>query len=384
MAGHAPLGQGPVHGSGSMAAEEEERFEASFHYKGRKAKAVESSYRMRLLCGRGNEQLADGIGKVLRTPLTDLQLGQFANGESSVKVKENIRGDDIFIIQSTCTSPDVDINTSIMELLLLAHTLRLSSAKRITAIVPYFAYSRQDRKTKPRVPLSACLMAQMYKSVGIDRVITVDLHCGQVQGFFHQTPVDNLSVHLEWANYIERRIMEKEGLTDLPNQITIVSPDAGGMERAMQVADLVQAQNIVTILKRRAKANEIERMEMIGDVKGQVCVIIDDICDTGGTLCHACDLLKERGAKAVYACITHGLFTHPCVPRMNACDALSEIVTTDSIPHPNVKETCPKVHEITLAPLLAEAIERTHTENSMTGIFCFTQKGRAKSPSHKA
>eukprot|EP01064_Diplonema_japonicum_P015309 TRINITY_DN23026_c0_g1_i1.p1 TRINITY_DN23026_c0_g1~~TRINITY_DN23026_c0_g1_i1.p1 ORF type:complete len:378 (+),score=101.00 TRINITY_DN23026_c0_g1_i1:54-1187(+) len=350
--------------------EDELRFKETHYYQKRKSKAVETTYRLRVLSGRANQALAEDIGKILRQQLTPCKVNQFANGEVAIKVEQNVRGDDVFIIQPTCSNADgVDINTSMMELLLLVHTLRLASAKRITAIVPYFAYARQDRKTKPRVPISASCIAQLLMGMGVDRVITTDLHCGQIQGFFHNTPVDNLPVHAEWARYIQKRVVDLEGIKDCSEELTIVSPDAGGVERAMLVADKVHAKAVVTILKRRVEANKIERMEMVGDVKGQVVVIIDDICDTGGTLCKACNLLLEKGAKAVYACITHGILTHPCTDRVNECEALKELAITDSMPLDQHREKCPKLYPITIAPLLAEAIERTHTENSISAIF---------------
>eukprot|EP01063_Lacrimia_lanifica_P011793 TRINITY_DN1848_c0_g2_i1.p2 TRINITY_DN1848_c0_g2~~TRINITY_DN1848_c0_g2_i1.p2 ORF type:complete len:433 (+),score=175.31 TRINITY_DN1848_c0_g2_i1:81-1301(+) len=351
--------------------EDEKRFRETHFYTRRKCKAVETTYRLRVVSGRANRSLAGDICKVLRQSETPCKLTQFANGEVGIKVEQNVRGDDLFVVQPVCKSVDgIDINTSMMELLLMVHTLRLASAKRITAIVPYFAYARQDRKTKPRVPISAACVSQMLQCMGVDRIITVDLHCGQIQGFFHNTPVDNLAVHHEWGRYIRKKVVEKEGVKDIASEVTIVSPDAGGVERAMQVADSIGAKAVVTILKRRAEANKIERMEMIGDVSGQVCVIIDDICDTGGTLCKACDLLKEHGARAVYACITHGILTHPCVDRINACDSLCEFVTTDSIPQSEeTHQKCPKLKVVNIAPLLAEAIERTHTENSLSSIF---------------
>eukprot|EP00754_Rhynchopus_humris_P029618 Rhum_TRINITY_DN15226_c2_g1::Rhum_TRINITY_DN15226_c2_g1_i1::g.145566::m.145566/K00948/PRPS, prsA; ribose-phosphate pyrophosphokinase len=205
--------------------------------------------------------------------------------------------------------------------------------------------------------------------MGVDRVITVDLHCGQIQGFFYNTPVDNLPVTAEWARYVQKHIFEDQGVTNPTEEVTIISPDAGGVERAMQLADTVGAKAVVTILKRRVEANKIERMEMVGDVAGQVCVIVDDICDTGGTLCKAASMLKEKGAKAVYACITHGILTNPCVSRLNECDALQALIITNSLPAEVAKEQCPKLKQINIAPMLAEAIERTHTENSLSAIF---------------
>eukprot|EP01065_Artemidia_motanka_P050514 TRINITY_DN8661_c3_g1_i1.p1 TRINITY_DN8661_c3_g1~~TRINITY_DN8661_c3_g1_i1.p1 ORF type:complete len:377 (+),score=115.97 TRINITY_DN8661_c3_g1_i1:71-1201(+) len=366
----AAEGNLPAPSSPTLTKEDEARFAETAHYAKRKSKAVETTYRLRIVCGRANRGLAEDICKAMRHPLTPVKCGSFANGECSIKVEQNVRGDDVFIIQPVCSSDEVDINTAQVELLLLIHTLRLASVKRITAIVPYFAYARQDRKTKPRVPISASCVAQMLMAMGVDRVMTVDLHCGQIQGFFHNTPVDNLPMTTEWTHCVLKRICEKEGVTDPSQQLCIVSPDAGGVERAMQVADRVRAKSVVTILKRRVEANKVDKMEMVGDVNGLVCVIVDDICDTGGTLCKACGLLKEHGARSVYACITHGILTDPCIDRLMECSALSELHTTDSIQKSKTDlERCPKLRVVSLAPLLAEAIERTHIEQSLSYIF---------------
>lgn len=353
----------------TITKEDEARFAETAHYSKRKSKAVETTFRLRIVSGRGNQALAEDICKAMRHPLTPVRCASFANGECNIKIEQNVRGDDVFIIQPVCTSDQIDINSAQVELLLLVHTLRLASVKRVTAIVPYFAYARQDRKTKPRVPISASCVAQMLMAMGVDRVVTVDLHCGQIQGFFHNTPVDNLPMAAEWAHTVVKRIGAKEGVQDPSEELCIVSPDAGGVERAIAVADRVQAKAVVTILKRRVEANKVDKMEMVGDVKGLVCVIIDDICDTGGTLCKACNLLMENGARAVYACITHGILTDPCNQRITDCEALKELITTDSMPKAKEILENPKIRIVSLAPLLAEAIERTHIEQSLSHIF---------------
>lgn len=353
----------------TITKEDEARFAETAHYSKRKSKAVETTFRLRIVSGRGNQALAEDICKAMRHPLTPVRCASFANGECNIKIEQNVRGDDVFIIQTVCTSDIIDLNSAQVELLLLIHTLKLASVKRVTAIVPYFAYARQDRKTKPRVPISASCVAQMMMAMGVDRVMTVDLHCGQIQGFFHNTPVDNLPMAAEWAHSVVKRIGAKEGVQDPSEELCIVSPDAGGVERAMQVADRVQAKAVVTILKRRVEANKVDKMEMVGDVKGLVCIIIDDICDTGGTLCKACNLLMENGARAVYACITHGILTDPCNQRITDCEALRELITTDSMPKAKDVLENPKIRIVSLAPLLAEAIERTHIEQSLSHIF---------------
>jgi len=291
----------------------------------------------------------------------------FANGDISIKVKENVRGDDCFVIQPTTGTSEIDVNTALMELLLMIHTLRLSSAKRITAIIPYFAYSRQDRKTTSRVPISASATAQLIQSMGVDRVVTLDLHCGQIQGFFRNMPVDNLQMFPEFQNYIRKCEWFK------PEETVVVSPDAGGVERANVLADCIGASHIVTILKRRVKANEVDSMQTVGNVKGFVCVIVDDMVDTGGTLCKACDLLKEMGAKKVVACASHGILTDPACDRINKCDALDELVVSDSIPQEEATAKSGKLTVLSIAPLVAETIERIHKENSVSELF----KGKA-------
>jgi len=315
-------------------------------------------YRVRIIGGNGNPQLSQDIAEWLGTSLESADIKRFSDGEINIHIHENVRGADVFIIQPM--SPP-HVNDNLMELLLLIHTLRLSSAKRVTAIVPYYGYGRQDRKVKPRVPISASAVAQLMEAMCPNRVVTVDLHCGQIQGFFHKTPVDNLFAENEIILHLRNHKFPKD-------QLVIVSPDAGGVGRATRVADKVRARNVVTILKRRLEANKVDSMQVVGDVTGTICVIVDDMIDTGGTLCKAAELLKSNGATQVYAIATHGIFSDPALERiMSSC--LEEVCVTDSLPQAENLERCPKLKVITLAPLFAEAIRRLHREESLSGLF---------------
>jgi len=315
------------------------------------------TYNIRILSGNANRKLASQIAETLGVELEPCLLETFADGELNICIENNVRGADVFIIQPTCTP----VNNNLMELLLLIHTLKLSSAKRITAVVPYFGYARQDRKTKPRVPISASAVAQLIEKMGPNRVVTVDLHCGQIQGFFHQIPVDNLFAEGEFTNYLKKK--------NLPLSSTvIVSPDAGGVVRAKRVADKLGASSVVTILKRRAAANQIEQMQIVGDVSGSICVIVDDMIDTAGTLCAAANLLRENGAAKVFACATHGLFSGTAMDRLNA-SVLEEICVTDSIPQDKNVEKCNRLIVLSLVPLLSKTIVHLHEEKSLTLLF---------------
>jgi len=260
---------------------------------------AKEGYRIRIIAGRGNTVLADSIAKWLGVQLEKSEIKSFNDGEISIHINDNVRGADVFVVQPMCPP---NVNDNIMELLLLIHTLRLSSAKRVTAICPYYGYGRQDRKVKPRVPISASAVAQLLEAMCPSRVVTVDLHCGQIQGFFHKTPVDNLFAENEMLHHLK-------SLNFPLDKLVIVSPDAGGVLRANRVADKMKAKNVVTILKRRLTAGVVDSMQLVGDVSGSIAVIVDDMIDTGGTLCKAASLLKEHGAVQVYALATHGIFS---------------------------------------------------------------------------
>lgn len=322
-------------------------------------------YGLKIITGNSNPGLAEAISKRLDVPITKADVGRFANGEIKIMIRENIRGDDVFIIQSTCNSPGVDsINTSVMELLLLIHTCKLASCRRVTAVIPHYAYARQDRKTEARVPISASAVAQLIMSMGVDRVLTVDLHCGQIQGFFHNVPVDNLYALPVFVEFFKGQHPDYD-----PAKLAIVSPDAGGVARARLVADKLQAAQVVTILKRRVEANKVDSMQIVGDVNGLDCWIVDDMTDTSGTLVSAVKLLKEHGARTVSAFATHGVLTDPACERLTKCDELDSLIVSDTIPQTSTVPRCPKLKVISVAPLVAGAIRRIHEERSLSTLF---------------
>ena len=328
---------------------------------------VETTYKVRLIHGNSNPDLARSVARVLNMEICPAEVGAFKNGETSIKIMENVRGDDCYVIQPTTGNETTEINTALMELLLLIHTLRLSSAKRITAIVPYYAYSRQDRKSQSRVPISASAVAQLMQSMGVDRVVTLDLHCGQIQGFFRNMPCDNLQMSEEFVNYL------KDQPWFDPTKTAVVSPDAGGVERATNVADRLGAKQVVTILKRRKEAGKVESMQTVGDVDGFDCIIVDDMVDTAGTLIKACSTLRSLGAKRVVACATHGILTDPATERINASDDLDELIVSDSIPQRARQKNIPKLTVLSIASLLAQAVVRSHNEESISSLFAKKQ-----------
>jgi len=299
----------------------------------------------------------------LKVPLASCEVGTFSDGETKIQVEHNIRGTDCYVIQPTCHNYEnsTTVNDNVMELLLLLHTLKLSSARRITAVVPYYGYARQDRKTRPRVPISASAVAQLIEAMGPHRVVTVDLHCGQIQGFFHNTPVDNLWAEGEFVDMLKKKVEFKD-------QVVVVSPDAGGVMRARRVADTLGAEGVATILKRRAQANVIESMQIVGSVEGKYCILVDDIIDTAGTLVKAAQLLADSGAKEVIACATHGVFSGNAIEKING-SVLKEVYVTDSIPQERNAKLCDKLKVLSIAPLLARAIYRLHEEKSLSILF---------------
>ncbi|ELR21006.1 phosphoribosylpyrophosphate synthetase [Acanthamoeba castellanii str. Neff] len=306
---------------------------------GRHADDETSGYVVRVLMGNANPKLGRDIAEALGERLSDCEIAKFADGEINMQIKENIRGADVY-------------------------TIKLSSAKRITAVIPYYGYGRQDRKTRPRVPISASAVAQLIEAMGADRVVTVDLHCGQIQGFFHHTPVDNLFAESEFIDTLRSKYPD-------PSDVVIVSPDAGGVMRARRMADTLHVENVATILKRRGKANVVDSMQIVGSVAGKRCVIVDDIIDTAGTLCKAAELLKDNGATDVIACATHGVFSDCAMDRLNA-SCLSAVYVSDSIPQEHNKQRCDRLHVLSIAPLLARAIRRVHDEKSLSVLFPHT------------
>jgi ribose-phosphate pyrophosphokinase len=309
---------------------------------------------MKILAGNSNRPLTEAIAAYLGVPLTKAQVRRFADMEIFVEILENVRGQDAFVIQST----SAPTNDHLMEALIMIDALRRASARRITAVMPYFGYARQDRKPGPRTPISAKLVANLITRAGADRVLTVDLHAGQIQGFF-DIPTDNLFA----APVLVRDIQSS---LDLSN-VMVVSPDVGGVVRARALAKRINAP-LSIVDKRRERAGESEVMNIIGDVKGKNCILVDDIVDSGGTLCNAADALLAAGAKDVRAYITHGVLSGGAVARISA-SRLKELVITDSILPTEAVRVAENIRVISIAPLIGEAIARTAKEESVSSLF---------------
>lgn len=310
--------------------------------------------KMKVFTGTSNPELAREICDTLSVPLGIANVKTFSDGEIMVEIGENVRGCDVYIIQSTCKPS----NNNLMEMLVMTDALKRASAACITAVVPYFGYARQDRKVAPRTPITSKLIADLFAVSGIDRVVTMDLHAGQIQGFFN-VPVD----HLYAAPVILADIMER--FQD--QRLVVVSPDAGGTERARAFAKRLDA-GLAIIDKRRSGPNVSEVMHIIGDVKGQTCLIVDDMIDTAGTLCQAALALKEQGASQVYASATHAVLSGPALDRINA-SCLEEVVVTNTIPLDDKVKQCPRLRVLSVAELLAEAIRRIHGDESVSSLF---------------
>lgn len=310
---------------------------------------------MKIFAGNGTPDLAEKIANQLFTKLGDATVGRFSDGEIQIQINENVRGGDIFIIQSTCAPT----NDNLMELIVMIDAMKRASAGRITAVIPYFGYARQDRRLRSaRVPITAKVVADLLSSVGVDRVLTVDLHAEQIQGFF-DIPVDNC---------FGSPILVKDMLNHNFENPVVVSPDIGGVVRARAIAKLLDDRDIAIIDKRRPRPNVSEVMHLIGDVENRDCIIVDDMIDTGGTLCKASDALKARGAKRVFAYATHPVLSGLACKNI-AESSIDEIIVTDSIPlSEEIKETG-KVRVLTLAPMLAEAIRRISNEESISAMF---------------
>ncbi len=306
-----------------------------------------------VLTGNSNRELAESICGILGIKLGSGEVKRFSDGETSVDIHESIRGKDIFIVQST-SSP---VNEHLMELLVMIDATRRASAKRITVVMPYFGYARQDRKASPRMPITAKLVANLLTVAGADRVLTLDLHAGQIQGFF-DIPVDNLYAKPVMLNYIRDKFI---------NHLCIVSPDAGGVERARAYAKPLKAE-LAIIDKKRERANESNVMHIIGDVKGKACLIVDDIVDTAGTLANGALALMDAGATRIVACCSHAVLSGPAISRITS-SPIEEIVVTDTIPIKADAKMCQKITVLSVAPLLAEAIKRIYTESSVSELF---------------
>jgi ribose-phosphate pyrophosphokinase len=310
---------------------------------------------MKIVACNSNLPLAQAVADNLGLPLTAASVRRFADMEIFVEIQENIRGEDVFVIQST----SYPANDHLMELLISLDALRRASARRVTAVIPYFGYARQDRKSSPRSPISAKLVANLITQAGADRVLTMDLHAGQIQGFF-DIPVDNLYA----APLFGRDIQERWAGRD----IMVVSPDVGGVLRARQIATRLHT-DLAIIDKRRPRAGVSEVMNVIGEVEGRDCILVDDICDSGSTLCNAAAALMENGAKSVGAWITHGVFSGNAVARIEASH-IESMTVTDSIAATEAVQRSKNVRQLPIAPLIAEAMRRISEESSVSSLFC--------------
>ena len=307
-----------------------------------------------IFAGNSNPDLAEKVSKYLFKKLGSAKVNRFSDGEIQIEIKENVRSKDVFVIQSTCNP----VNDNLMELLLMIDAMRRSSASRITAVVPYYGYARQDKKVAPRVPISAKLVADLLTNAGANRVITMDLHAGQIQGFFN-IPVDNLYAAPVLIEHIRQNFNEAD--------LVVVSPDAGGVERARAFAKRLDA-GLAIVDKRRDKPNEAKAMAVIGNVADKIAIILDDMVDTAGTLTEASNAISEKGAKEVHACCAHAVLSGPAVGRIEA-SALKTLVTTDTIPLSDEAARCDKIKVMSIAPLVGEAIIRSHRGDSVTTLF---------------
>ena len=309
---------------------------------------------LKIFTGNSNKSLVQAICDSMHLPLGKAKVNTFSDGEIQVEIQENVRGADVYVIQSTC-SPT---NNNLMELLIMVDALKRASAARIDAVIPYFGYARQDRKAAPRTPITAKLVAELISASGAQRVLTMDLHAGQIQGFFN-IPVDHI--------YALPVLLEELAALSVNKELVVVSPDAGGAERARVYAKRLKAEFAI-IDKRRSSPNVSEVMNVIGDVKGKICILVDDMIDTAGTLCKAAEALKNEGAADVYGCATHAVLSGPALDRINE-SVLKQVIVTNSIPVEDKLKICPKLKCLSVAPLLGEAIDRIHNNQSVSSLF---------------
>ena len=308
---------------------------------------------MKLIAGNSNIPLAQAVADYLQLTLTGANIRRFSDQEIHVEVQENVRGEDVFLLQST----SAPANEHLMEVMIMLDALKRASARRVTVVMPYFGYARQDRKPGPRTPITAKLVANLLTTAGANRVLTLDLHAGQIQGFF-DIPVDHLYARPVIVDDIKKHFDANR---------MVVSPDVGGVVRARSLAGKIGA-DLAIVDKRRERANQSEVMNIIGDVAGRDCILYDDIVDTAGTLCNAADALLQKGAKSVSAYITHGVLSGPAVERISG-SALQSLVVTDTIAQPESVRKCSKIRQVSIAPLLAEGIRRISEESSVSSLF---------------
>jgi len=308
---------------------------------------------LKIFSGNANLALAHEISSYLGQKLGEATVSCFSDGEIRVKIDENVRGADVFVVQSCCQP----VNDSLMELLIIIDALKRSSANRITAVIPYFGYARQDRKDQPRVPITAKLVADLITTAGTDRVLTMDLHAGQIQGFFN-VPVDHLYALPVLLEYITKKKI---------NDLVVVSPDAGGVERARAFAKRLQAQ-LAIIDKLREGPNQAQIMNIIGDVQGKSVLLLDDMIDTAGTIVQGAQACADQGAREVWTACTHAVLSGPALDRLQK-SCIAQVVITDTIPLRGKEHNCPKLHQLSVAPLLGEAIRRIHEDESVSSLF---------------
>ena len=310
---------------------------------------------VKVFCGNANPEFAEGVCKALGLPLGNSTVTRFADGEASVSINETVRGSDVFLVQSSCKP----VNDNLMELLVMIDACRRASAGRITAVMPYFGYARQDRKAKGRDPISAKLVANMIEAAGADRVLTMDLHAAQIQGFF-DIPLDNMHGTIVFTKYYLEKFPNHENMV-------VVSPDVGSVARSRAFANKM-GMGLAIVDKRREKANQCEVMNVIGDVAGKECILFDDMVDTAGSLCNAAKAIHDKGATKVYACATHPVLSGPAIGRIND-SVIDEMVFLNTIPASDEAKACKKIKFLDVAPLFAEAIQRTYDESSMSTLF---------------
>ncbi len=308
-----------------------------------------------ILSGNANRPLALKICEKLGKPLGQADVKRFSDGEVFVEVGENVRGRDVYVIQSTCGP----VNDTLMELLIMIDALKRASAKEVTAVVPYYGYGRQDRKVAPRTPISAKLVADLFAAAGATRVVSMDLHAGQIQGFF-DIPFDNLFASPVLLEYIRKELSGK-------GELVFVSPDAGGVERARSIAKRLDA-SVAMIDKRRTAPNVAKAMNIIGEVEKKIAIILDDMIDTAGTLTEAAHAVKSKGAAQVYAAATHGVFSGPAIARIQGSD-IQKVIVTDTIPLSPEAQACKKITQLSVSDILAEAIYRIHNYDSVSSLF---------------
>ena len=311
---------------------------------------------LKIVTGSSNPDLADAICNHLGCQLTPTLATTFSDGELRIEIGDNVRGDDVFVVQPTCPP---SVNRNFMQLCLMLDALKRASAGRITAVIPYYAYARQDRKVSPRAPISAKMVADFISTAGAERVVTIDLHAGQIQGFF-DCPVDNL-----FATPVMMDPLHKYSEND---DIVIVSPDAGGVERARSYAKRLNAP-LAIVDKRRDKPNQAQAMHVIGEVEGKVAIVVDDMIDTAGTLCAGAEVLLKYGASRIIACATHPVLSGPAIERINNTAALDRVIVTDTIPLGDKLAACPKLEVVSVAALLGKTIHNIHTGSSVSVLF---------------